>query len=61
MAEDADPPDRDLVDLCVQARERIGTAGSFRVRVLLDMVLIELAREAAAAVSSPRSDSQVES
>jgi hypothetical protein len=58
---DADNTDRDVVDLCTRAREVLGATGSFRVRVLLDMTLIELAREAAVRVTALRSDSQDES
>ncbi|GEO99040.1 hypothetical protein GCM10007887_16260 [Methylobacterium haplocladii] len=57
MTENADAAGPDAAELCAQAREVLGTEGSFRVRVLLDMVLIELARETVASVSPPRSDS----
>lgn len=58
---DRDGTDHDTEALCIRAREILGTAASFRVRVLLDMVLIELARDAAARISFPRSDSPDES
>ncbi|TXN23732.1 MULTISPECIES: hypothetical protein [Methylobacterium] len=61
MDADRDDTDHDTEALCSQARELLGTAASFRVRVLLDMILIELARDAATRISAPRSDSPDES
>lgn len=61
LVTDYDHADTDVAELCAKARELLGTSGPFRVRVLLDMTLIELASEAAERVSSLRSDSPVES
>lgn len=42
-----------IVDLCLTARKRLGSDGSFRSRVLLDMLLLELGKELARHTCQP--------
>ena len=43
----------EMIELFLETRKKLGSDGSFRVRVLLDMVLLELGKELAKSDDKP--------